>query len=308
MKSLAVVSVFASVALASTSSLIPSGISSGCSTYLTSFDADTSLSACTSTLINATQLFGAAAPSGSTPTASDVDTAIATICGATSTCPSTTIQSELTKFYGACTAELTSNANDQVLLLYDALYTIAPLEGALCTKDDSGNYCVKEIATDDSSSTSVLNTVAQFLWSTVVSNGAVGRRDTTTSSNVIAPNATTFAHSNLLFFFLQPSLAKASLCQTCSRNILMSFITFESNVPYAPGLANSQLLSGQTALYQGVQNVCGASFLSGAVEAAGSLSGGILGGTSGALRTLGNNIGTVGVAMGTIFLGAMLVL
>jgi len=229
-------------------------------------------------------------------------------------CPSTTVQSELTKFYGACMAELTSSPNTQVQLQYDVLYSIIPMQNAICTKDDTGKYCVTEIGSNSTApSSSTLSTVAQYLWTTVSNSVsvalAIGRRDTSVSnSTLITPNATTFAQNNILYLFLQPSLSSASLCQTCTRNILTSYITFESNVPYAAGLTNSPLLSTQTALYEGVQSVCGASFLSGAVEAAGNLSGGIMGSSSGALRMLSNSIGAVGVAMGTLLLGAMWVL
>ena len=55
---------------------------------------------------------------------------------------------------------------------------------------------------------------------------------------------------------------------------------FESAIPYAPGLGHGPLMSGQTQLYLAVQNTCGATFLSGAVQAAGGLSGGIMKGAA----------------------------
>ncbi|KAH9943917.1 hypothetical protein B0H21DRAFT_709745 [Amylocystis lapponica] len=310
MKSVAVVSLFASVALASSSSLIPSGISDNCTSYLKSFNQDTSLSSCTSTLVNATSLFGAAATSGSTPSASDVTTALSAICGSSPSCSSTTVQSELAKFYSACTPELTSNPNENVLQTYDVLYSIIPMQNAICTKGDDGNYCVTEMAANSTSSStsSSLSAIAHNLWSTVSSVLAVGRRDDASSGALITPNATTFATNNLPFLLLQPTLTSASLCKTCTRNILMSYITFESNIPYAAGLAQSPLLRGQTSLYQGVQTTCGANFLNGAVQAASNLSGGLLGKTNGALRAIGGNVGAVGVAMAATVLGAMWIL
>lgn len=66
----------------------------------------------------------------------------------------------------------------------------------------------------------------------------------------------------------------------------MSYIEFETNVPYAPGLANSLLLGGQPDLYNAVQNTCGKNFFSGAVQAAGGLASGLLGSSSAAPRSI----------------------
>jgi len=43
-------------------------------------------------------------------------------------------------------------------------------------------------------------------------------------------------------------------------------------MPYGPGIGSSYLLSGQPALYAAINSECGASFLSGQVQAAGALS------------------------------------
>lgn len=67
---------------------------------------------------------------------------------------------------------------------------------------------------------------------------------------------------------------------------MTSYISFQSDIAYGPGLSRSLVLNGQPALYSAIQKTCGGSFLSGAVQAAGSLSDGILGGHSGAASTL----------------------
>lgn len=94
----------------------------------------------------------------------------------------------------------------------------------------------------------------------------------------MTPNAATIASNNILFLMLQPTLSKDALCQSCTRQIITSYISYESKTPYAPGLAQSVFLAGQSDLYSNVTSTCGSSFLSGGVAAAAGLSGGIIGG------------------------------
>jgi len=59
-------------------------------------------------------------------------------------------------------------------------------------------------------------------------------------------------------------------------------------------------------LYTAVQSKCGANFLSGAVQAAGGIAGGIL---SGAPRTVGGDYkGTIAVMLGLVSLGYIAIL
>jgi len=77
---------------------------------------------------------------------------------------------------------------------------------------------------------------------------------------------------------------------------MTSYISWESDVPYGPGLSSSTLLAGQTPLYQDIISTCGKSFLSSAVTAAGGISGGVLGGAS---RSIGIDFtGTVSSILG----------
>jgi len=75
-------------------------------------------------------------------------------------------------------------------------------------------------------------------------------------------------------------MSAAQLCTTCTRNILTPWITLGSNNPYGPGMSNSLLLAGQPALYQAINSKCPSGFLSGAVQAAGGLSGGLVSGAA----------------------------
>jgi len=100
-------------------------------------------------------------------------------------------------------------------------------------------------------------------------NGALRRRDELAA---LIPNMTTYQSTNLAFLFYTPNLNATQLCTSCLRSVLTAYIQFESNTPYAPGQNNSLILNTQTALYTAVQGKCGATFLSGAVQAAGGLS------------------------------------
>jgi len=285
MKTLAVISLLATTALAQSSGsgasanpLIPSDISTGCSDFITKFNSDPSLTACTKSLIQATQSFG---PGGSTGSKADVSSAIDSICtgSVSDSCPDSLIRGQLSNFYAACSDELTSKANQRTRDIYDVLYVLSPLKKAICSKDDSANYCLFD--NSDTTSTGIkgidLSQIQNSL-SYTPSSGSVARR----AQDPVAANLTTFRSSNLAFLFRQPDMDSATLCTTCTRNILTGYFGFESDVLYAPGLAASQLLGGQTELVGGIQKTCGANFLNGAVQAAGGIKSGEL--SSGAVK------------------------
>ena len=195
-----------------------------------------------------------------------------------SACSQSAIRSQLTDFYAACSNELTTSLNSDVLRAYDVLYALYPLSKAVCTKGDSGKYCVLEVeSTSNTTSKNLLSSgstesPAEGLWVSVTSKKL--RRG---EQEVIIPNLQKFKDENLAFLGIQPSLAAEELCKPCTRNVLNEYIQFTSSLPYAPGITNSPLLGGETALYTAVQEKCGAPFLSGSVQAAGGISGGILG-------------------------------
>jgi len=146
-----------------------------------------------------------------------------------------------------------------------------PFLQSLCTKDDSGNYCVngpsattREFDEDDSFSLS--NILALLYIKT--DNGALTRRDEAT-----VPNMSAISANNSMFLFFTPDLSAAQLCVTCLRNVMTAYINFQSDIPFAYPLNSSILLSGQLALYNAILSICPANFLAGAATAAGGLSG-----------------------------------
>jgi hypothetical protein len=280
LKSFAIIS-FVTTAVLAQSSVIPSGISDGCSKFLTDLNSDKSLATCLSSLTTATSDYQPGSDALKNPSAAKIGTSLSSLCSSsvTANCPESLIRSKITNFYSACGAELTSNPNNDVIEIYDTIYAISPLTTAACSKDDSGNYCVTQAQLPASSPSSA--DIQQVLAS---------------PDHTI--NATTYSTYNIPFFFLQPSLPSDKLCNVCTRNIMTSYMNFEAKVPYAPGLAKSVLLRNQPELYTSIQTTCGSTFLSGAgVQAAGGLSGGTF--SSGAIQ-IGANQGFIVASMGVL--------
>lgn len=292
MKSFAILSLFITASLAQSSSssnpFIPSGISQGCSDYLVSLNSNSSFSSCTNPIISATSQFAPGVNSSSITT-STVNTALTNLCStsAFSACPDSTVRAQLMSYYSACSAELTTNLNTAVLRTYDVLYVLTPLRDAMCSKSDNGQYCVTQLNTTSGSSatgsvaletSSKQEVLQQYLYTTpdLAGSAVSSRRDVSNTTTALIPNTTTYQDTNLVFLFLNTNMNETQLCTTCTRSILTSYITFESSLPYAPGLSNSLLLAGQPALYNATVSTCPTGFLSGAVQAAGGLSGGIL--------------------------------
>lgn len=232
---------------------------------MTKLNTDTELAKCTQSLSGALSAF---APGASSASASAVTSALTNLCGdsVSSACPTSLLAGAITEFYSACPDELTKTPNDQVVQIYDLIYVLPAFQKAICTKGDDGNWCVASAAPVDGTSASAIQSALY----------------TQTGDNVV-PNTATFSTYNLPFLFL--SKDSANLCQTCTRNVLNSYIQHESSLPYAPGLGQSKLLNKQTELFAAVQEKCGASFMDNEVKAAGGLgtSNSILGNKSGAI-------------------------
>ena len=287
--------------------LIPTGITAPCTTFLNALNTDPSLNSCLSALMNVTSAFTPGSPA---PSSSAVPPALTSLCTDTvaSTCSESLIRTNITAFYAACPAELTTNANQGVIQIYDVLFSLLPFRSSVCSKDDNGNWCVqgpsataREVDDKDVDAPSVgMSELMALLY--IKNNAALRRRD---DLGAIQPNFTTYRDNNLPFAFFTPNLNKTQLCVTCARLVLTSYIQFESNVPYAPGLNNSLLLSTQSALFDAVQSKCPANFLNGAVQAAGGLSGS----SSAAIPTYGAEYQrTIALVMGVVTLAVSIAL
>jgi len=304
MKSLAIVPFLVAAVYAGTNPLIPQGISNGCSTFMTSLDSDPQILSCTKAFTTAVNNFGVGSNSGNVSTTA-VNSALNTLSSSSSACSGSTLRSKLTDFYSACSNELTSSPNSDVMRAYDVLYVLYPFSQAVVTKDDSGNYCVIEIGSTSNTTKTLLSSgspnssPAANLWTTLSSSGNA-RRD----EQVIIPNVQQFKNSNLVFLGLQPSFTADQLCKPCTRNVLNQYIQFMSSTPYALGISNSPLMSGEPGLYNAVQQKCGAPFLSGSVQAAGGISDGLINGAT----DLSINARTVAGALFTVVAGFFITL
>jgi len=265
----------------SVASPVSSGISSQCKTFIDAFDTDSSLTACSRSLIEATQGFGP----GQGASSENVTSAINDICSGSvsSACPDSLIREKLADFYSACSAELTSAPNQQIRDLYDVLYVLTPFKQAICSEDDSGNSCLLD-GSNSSSNNTALPSQSSFdqIQKSLSYTPSNGTSLSSQSEDAVLANLTTFHNNNIAFLFRNGTWDESNLCTTCTRSILTGYFNYESDSLYAPGLSNSQLLGGQDLLVSAIQQKCGVNFLNGAVQAAGGIKSGSF--TSGAVK------------------------
>lgn len=284
-RSFAVLTFLTSVALAQT--LVPTGISTSCASFLNDLNNDKTIGACTSALTDATSAYAPGSDATKNPSTAGVTSTLTNLCAATvdSACSDSLIGAKITAFYAACSQELTSNVNKDVLRDYDVLYAILPFRTALCAKDDSGNYCTTESKLPATTDQSALQKVLSL-----------------TASNFVMPNATTILDSGLLFLFTQATAASNDLCTSCTRKIMNAYTTYEGKMPYGPGLAKSTFLANQPSLYTAISNTCGTSFLTeaGVVKAAGGLAGGTFSDTSNGAMSVTGGFSMVFASMGAV--------
>ncbi|GAA5843806.1 hypothetical protein JCM11251_001806 [Rhodosporidiobolus azoricus] len=136
-----------STSLSGTNPLIPSTLSSKCTTFLTTLNSDSTLASCTTPLLSALSAFVPSSDLTSyTSSTADISSALSTLCSPTTTaaCSDSALRSTLTQFQGNCSAEL-NQKNDVVLGLYDTLYVLTPLRQAVCTTDAAGGWCLTDI-------------------------------------------------------------------------------------------------------------------------------------------------------------------
>ena len=280
---------------------IPSGLSSGCTTYLTVLNADPILAQCVTPLLTATTQAANANSSAA------LTTSLTKLCAA-SPCSDTTIRTKLSEFYGACSVELNGNEDETVASvreIYDLLYVVQPLREVVCTKDNSTQaFCVQSLATALGSPNTTAN--ANFTSTNVIvtkspeslaaahlsidspanpfgKRSFLHARAADASSTVSYPNSTTYRTTNLPYLFLQPTSPLAALCSSCAKAVFTAYASWEYRTPYALGLSASPILGGQAQLWKGAEATCGPTWISGVqTTAIGSEGAAAVGGSSGA--------------------------
>jgi len=290
----------ATAALAQSTSDSPyipsSGISTACRNYLVELDGNTALASCSSALLEATSLFSPTASASTSPSSAQINGALQKVCTNTA-CDESTIKQALTDFSTNCGPELNSG-NALVKSNYDVLYILSPFTDAICSKNTDGDYCATVVGEADPASTVSSSNSTSADTSATPSSGLVAqayqvpsinmadlyvsvadaakaavsklRRRQATSATGLLPNAKTFSDSGLPFLFISSDMTSAQLCTSCTKNILSSYIAFETDFPYAIGLANSPILSSQTALWKSIGGACGSGFLSAITSQSGS--------------------------------------
>lgn len=272
MKTFALAFIVANLALGSAaqnttkSSNIPSGISAGCQSFLSTLNTDTELSACTQPLLSATKFYS----SNSSDSTSQLDSTLADLCTPDSSssstdaagCDQNVIRTRLDQFWQNCHTDLQAK-NAALQAIYDNLYLITPLVNSICSKDSSGSYCLKTIAKAAASSTTVARrsldqeddeeseTVAQL----------ARRQSDSLSGLENETNVTSTGNTNAAFLFISSSSPKSILCSECSQLILASYIKFETSIPYGIGLRTSEILAPQSDIYKAAKTDCGAAFV-----------------------------------------------
>lgn len=256
----------------SSSSLIPTtGVSSGCTSFLNTLNHDTSIQTCTAPLLSATQFYTNASAAAKNSTAANttssadaLTSSLSQLCASNTGCDSSLIRQYLSQFWTACDTELRAE-NSQILAIYDVLYLLNPFHQAVCTRDDANDYCVLNIASDTASENSTASTTAKR--SLFGEDGHIKKRQAVADSTV---SGAELSSSNIAFLFLQTTSDKDVMCSSCAKNVMASYISFETSIPYAIGLANSGILGNQANLYNAMAKTCGQDFTTSINQAAGT--------------------------------------
>lgn len=127
-------------------------------------------------------------------------------------------------------------------------------------------------------------------------NEELTRRQTTSSASASNITSAALGASNIAFLFMRSTSDKSVLCSSCAKNIMASYISFETSIPYAIGLANSNILGNQASLYNSMESTCGAEFTTAINQVAGTT----------AFATVGG-AGSLSIRVGTTLAMAVLV-
>ncbi|AAW44223.1 hypothetical protein CNF00800 [Cryptococcus deneoformans JEC21] len=123
-------------------------------------------------------------------------------------------------------------------------------------------------------------------------------------ATIITPNVTTYKNTNLPFLFLQSSMDSSALCTPCTREVMVAYIKWETQMPYALGLRQSPILGGQSALWSAINSTCGTAYVNAITSEVGSTLSSSNGSSSGAESLF---VGQGGLSGLTAIVGATVV-
>jgi hypothetical protein len=99
---------------------------------------------------------------------------------------------------------LTTEDNQNVIKIYDDLYALTPMRNGMCTKDDQGKYCLASMG-------------SKYL------NGQTSAVQTVLDGVTISGDD--WSKYGIAFGFLNANLGKDTLCQSCTRKIIIGMYT-----------------------------------------------------------------------------------
>ncbi|TKA55549.1 hypothetical protein B0A53_02727 [Rhodotorula sp. CCFEE 5036] len=171
--------------------LIPASVSQKCQSFLTALNSNDQVAQCTAPLLTTVAAFHASSSSANSYSASSsqVRSALTDLCSAPG-CDDALLRSLLGQFNGNCSQELQA-ANQVVLGSYDALYVLSPLRNAVCTRDESGGFCLDDIAQRFMPASSSSSSTGTNATSSIVSSSSVAAVASASSSSSTTKNSTT---------------------------------------------------------------------------------------------------------------------
>ncbi|CAE6488003.1 unnamed protein product [Rhizoctonia solani] len=226
--------------------LIPTDISTRCSTFLTALNSNDTVADCMNSLSSVLSSF--TSDSGS---ASAVSHTVDSLC-TSNTCNASIIRAKLTEFKDACSNDFATN--EMVAKQYDIWYSLIPYKSAICAKDTNA-YCLLNIGTSSGTNQNTRRSDVAYAASHLTN--AVHKR----AQTVLMPNTDTYRNSHLMYLFVSPDMDQAQLCTPCAQQIISKYVAFETANPYALGLKQSPLLGGQSELWAAMQGKCSVDYM-----------------------------------------------
>jgi len=213
---------------------IPSGITDACNHFLQSFNSDAKMQSCLKPLITATARFLPSANMQSNQ--GDVKWAMDQMCSGKSACDQSAMQTTITDFNTACNGDMLSGNQQSLETTFELLYIMTPMIGGVCAKDTDGSYCLSKAK----------------------KNGGHTKRGD--DQSLLQINTDDWKKSNVQFLFIDANESADQLCTACTKQVMTSYITYETALPYPMGVRSANLLGNQKALWTAINSKCPANY------------------------------------------------
>jgi len=111
-----------------------------------------------------------------------------------------------------------------------------PMIGGVCAKDTDGSYCLSKAK----------------------KNGGHTKRGD--DQSLLQINTDDWKKSNVQFLFIDANESADQLCTACTKQVMTSYITYETALPYPMGVRSANLLGNQKALWTAINSKCPANY------------------------------------------------